>query len=80
MSELSTTAAYILKKSQPASTGRFNTSAFDQALLRLLRTPHTVQSATRAIGREGLSCTEDQVLARLRVWLDEEVIELSPDS
>lgn len=80
MSELSTTAAYVLKRRDVAlSSG----ASLDNELTRLLKTPHTVKSLAKALSQgntQSSASGEDAVRARMQALLDDGIIELSPDS
>jgi hypothetical protein len=59
------------------------TTVLEQELWELLRTPHTVQSLSRAITAAARSTTDDAdatIKIALGQWIEADLIELSPDS
>ena len=86
MTNLVPTAAYIRKNVSdpgPDDGGRGGASAFKQELWELLRTPHTVESLSRALTAASRSTTDDvdsSIRAALEQWLEADLVELSPDS
>jgi hypothetical protein len=80
MTNLVPTAAYIRKNVSDPGGGA---SAFERELWELLRTPHTVESLSRALTPASRSTTDDvdsSIRAALEQWIEADLVELSPDS
>lgn len=82
MTQLRRDAAYIRTKSHERP-GEAQLDAFDQQVLQLMKTAHTVKSAAKTLSRpsdasaDGL---EDRVAQSMQRLLQAEQIQLSPDS
>jgi hypothetical protein len=85
MTQLRRDAAYIRTKAHERTTGAqaVQPSQFDEQILQLLSTAHTVKSAAKTLSRptEGSADDmEDRVAESMRRLLQAERIQLSPDS
>ena len=85
MTQLRRDAAYIRTKSHERSTGAHaaQLSQFDEQVLQLLSTAHTVKSAAKTLSRPSDVSgdqMEDRVAESMQRLLQAERIQLSPDS
>jgi hypothetical protein len=85
MTQLRTDAAYIRTKSHERTAGAHATqlSQFDEQVLQLLSTAHTVKSAAKTLSRPtevSVDEMETRVADSMQRLLRAERIQLSPDS
>ena len=84
MVQLKTDAAYVRKSAAgrpPYLSKNASPQAFDARLYELLETPHTVTSLRRALADStDVSPDEPVIQQAMRRLLEQDLIELSPDS